>query len=359
MSKEIDKLLAGADAPANSNTKGGGLIGTIISAAVTIGSLFANAGISRAAEVRNEHAVAQAREQEIEQWRRQNAYNSPTSQIARLKAAGINPALIYGNGIENTSSDSPALTSPFAAQKMKDIDPLTASQIQLNAAQAESISHQTKREDEKQPITLSSLNESVKNLEAQTNNLVELLNGIKSDNRKKAVEAYIAEETKDAAVDEIVSSAKITHQEAEYYVLSLMSEIGLRESQEELNRASTALTDEQRKSIGTYIGFAREYLKLAKEEQDWAREEFNAGKPWLQSNAQNQAAIIYRNAHIREKEDDLLHNYGDAQTCMELLRTMVGAGHDVVESYVEMNPRGRRYKRTINRGGQKTVVVQQ
>lgn len=31
-------------------------------------------------------------------WDRQNAYNSPASQMARLRAAGLNPNLVYGNG---------------------------------------------------------------------------------------------------------------------------------------------------------------------------------------------------------------------------------------------------------------------
>lgn len=31
-------------------------------------------------------------------WDRQNAYNSPAAQMARLRAAGLNPNLVYGNG---------------------------------------------------------------------------------------------------------------------------------------------------------------------------------------------------------------------------------------------------------------------
>lgn len=31
-------------------------------------------------------------------WDRQNAYNSPANQMARLRAAGLNPNLVYGNG---------------------------------------------------------------------------------------------------------------------------------------------------------------------------------------------------------------------------------------------------------------------
>lgn len=39
-------------------------------------------------------------------WDRQNAYNSPFSQMERLKAAGLNPNLVYGSGATAMSSQS-------------------------------------------------------------------------------------------------------------------------------------------------------------------------------------------------------------------------------------------------------------
>lgn len=38
------------------------------------------------------------RQDALADWNMQNAYNSPAAQIARLKEAGLNPALIYGDG---------------------------------------------------------------------------------------------------------------------------------------------------------------------------------------------------------------------------------------------------------------------
>lgn len=35
---------------------------------------------------------------DLEMWNRGNAYNSPTAQMDRLKAAGLNPNMVYGNG---------------------------------------------------------------------------------------------------------------------------------------------------------------------------------------------------------------------------------------------------------------------
>lgn len=40
----------------------------------------------------------------LSDWNMQNAYNSPEQQMARLKAAGLNPHLVYGNGATAVST---------------------------------------------------------------------------------------------------------------------------------------------------------------------------------------------------------------------------------------------------------------
>lgn len=47
----------------------------------------------------------------LEQWQRENDYNSPTSQMARLRQAGLNPDLMYGQGTTGNSAGSPEMTS--------------------------------------------------------------------------------------------------------------------------------------------------------------------------------------------------------------------------------------------------------
>lgn len=46
----------------------------------------------------------------IEQWNRENEYNSPEAQMQRLKQAGLNPNLAYENGtVHNVSAHSPTM----------------------------------------------------------------------------------------------------------------------------------------------------------------------------------------------------------------------------------------------------------
>lgn len=47
------------------------------------------------------------RQHALDDWSTQNAYNSPAAQMQRLKEAGLNPHLVYGNGADATSGQMP------------------------------------------------------------------------------------------------------------------------------------------------------------------------------------------------------------------------------------------------------------
>lgn len=52
-------------------------------------------------------------EKNLEMWHRNNEYNSPQAQMQRLKNAGLNPNLVYGNGaVGNASSTPPQFEAP-------------------------------------------------------------------------------------------------------------------------------------------------------------------------------------------------------------------------------------------------------
>lgn len=53
------------------------------------------------------------------QWERENAYNSPSAQKARLETAGLNADLMYGgSGVMNTASSSPQMTAGAPSSPM-------------------------------------------------------------------------------------------------------------------------------------------------------------------------------------------------------------------------------------------------
>lgn len=65
---------------------------------------------------------------DLEMWHRQNLYNSPSQQMARLREAGLNPRLVYGSQTVtgNTSAQMPrfqSVKSDFSSRRPA-IDPL-------------------------------------------------------------------------------------------------------------------------------------------------------------------------------------------------------------------------------------------
>ena len=63
----------------------------------------------------------QQNEWNIQQWERANEYNNPLNQMNRLKQAGLNPNLVYGNGAgQSVAAPNPQLTSgaPSTPQDM-------------------------------------------------------------------------------------------------------------------------------------------------------------------------------------------------------------------------------------------------
>ncbi len=85
----------------------------------------------------NERMQQEQNKWNLEQWERNNAYNSPAAQMQRLKAAGINPDLMYGQNAGGASGNSAAPapgTQPIPKQPFR-VDPYLTAQLKLLQAQ--------------------------------------------------------------------------------------------------------------------------------------------------------------------------------------------------------------------------------
>ena len=99
----------------------------LIGAGATVAGTAANA-ISQGNLNKKNRAFAKEmyqtqKQDNLDFWQMQNSYNSPEAQMARLKEAGLNPHLAYGNGsVANTggSISSPHFSPPD--QKAPQID---------------------------------------------------------------------------------------------------------------------------------------------------------------------------------------------------------------------------------------------
>lgn len=79
----------------------------IAAAGISLAGQLINSGIqggmNRAQRRWNEKMYGMQRKDALADWAMQNEYNSPLQQMARLKAAGLNPNLVYNNGATHSA----------------------------------------------------------------------------------------------------------------------------------------------------------------------------------------------------------------------------------------------------------------
>lgn len=79
-----------------------------LTAAAGIGSnvaqTIANSNLNKKNRAWQEKMYDQQYQRNVELWKLQNAYNTPAEQVKRLRQAGLNPNLLYGNGSAATGN---------------------------------------------------------------------------------------------------------------------------------------------------------------------------------------------------------------------------------------------------------------
>lgn len=135
---------------------GGSVLSLLLSVGGNIYQNHTNTQFNQANNDLQRQLAGQANQWNIDQWNRENAYNDPTSQLARLAGAGLNPAMMYNHGgLMNEAAASPTATmaNTHAAQiqnpmeQINQLDPLTLSQMELNHAQADKLRSETRYQD--------------------------------------------------------------------------------------------------------------------------------------------------------------------------------------------------------------------
>lgn len=128
-------------------------MGLLSFAGDVVGGLF-GLGAQQSANDTNMELAKYQFEKNKEMWNLQNEYNSPEKQMERLRAAGLNPNLVYGSGaVGNTSGAAPQMERP-------NINPVTSGGFVSNAvqhalltqAQADNIRQQTELSKTQQKV---------------------------------------------------------------------------------------------------------------------------------------------------------------------------------------------------------------
>lgn len=131
----------------------------------------------------NEQMYAKQRADALADWTMQNEYNSPQSQMARLREAGLNPNLVYGKGADNTSmavrSSSQPSWSPSAPKF--DLNPgaalMTYYDVQMKQAQIDNLKVQNTVMEQDQLLKQATTSQTLANT-AQTQQQVDQANSL-------------------------------------------------------------------------------------------------------------------------------------------------------------------------------------
>jgi len=147
---------------------GGGYSGGLIPVLVAAGaSIYSSATSRRNTDktiAANKEQSQYAYSKDLEQWNRQNEYNSPAAQMARLKGAGLNPNMVYGTGAAgatgNATGQQPKYNAPTIEYNYKPIDLLsvlgTYQDFQMRQAQINNLKAQN------ESIKLHNVNEAIR-----------------------------------------------------------------------------------------------------------------------------------------------------------------------------------------------------
>lgn len=87
----------------------GGLLGSVLGSKSQSDTNKANLELAKYQNEWNKQMQDRAFKYNYEMWNKQNEYNSPTAQMARMKAAGLNPNLMYGKGDTGNASSAPTM----------------------------------------------------------------------------------------------------------------------------------------------------------------------------------------------------------------------------------------------------------
>lgn len=251
---------------------------------------------------RNKELADYTNKLNIEQWQRENEYNLPKNQMARLRDAGINPALAYSNGVTGlTSANSPVMSggTPYQgvdytmggsrktigdtiansldmALKKAQVDNLNANSAKtksekegiditnktifdLNMADIENKLSQAgfnKAQTEKVAYEIQSIQKSMEVASNQISLIQSQISNMSVQQAQNWLSIQIQKNVSDAQIKDLCQSAKLKEAQAKEILdllpsklSNLMADTNLKDSQSQLALANVFLTSAQEAGV--------------------------------------------------------------------------------------------------------------
>lgn len=243
----------------------GGIIGGVISAIGSIGAGRRERKNTQMTIDANRELAKYSYAKDLEMWNMANDYNSPVNQMARFKAAGLNPNLIYGNGSAaagNTNATMPKYNAPTVQYNYKPLVDLPGmlSQYQdfsMRQAQINNVKAQTDN------VNARTINEGIESgLKQLRKGDITMATELKKFQLKKGNELLPYQ----SSVVRSQASQQETKVLQEFECLKLMKQENLlkllEEDQRRKNLTSTDLEMEKKRAETLFLQYKNEWMKM-------------------------------------------------------------------------------------------------
>jgi hypothetical protein len=235
--------------------------GPLVAPLIMAGSTLLGQGINAASQSGmnkktrqwNERMYGMQRKHALQDWQMQNAYNSPEQQMARLKAAGLNPHLIYGGGPGNVSQ-------PVRSTDTKSWNP-SAPQFDLGAAAKSALFTGVDLElkniqrDRIQELTQVARQQALNQASQTAKNVQETAKSKFQLQQAESLQSYVAEAAKlgvkqqEANLQSTLTNTQRTTQQIVTEALMQQPNLNLALAEIDQRRANIAKTEEERYNI--------------------------------------------------------------------------------------------------------------
>lgn len=291
-------------------------------------------------------------------WEKNNEYNSPKEQMKRLREAGLNTDLMYGQQAGGASGNSvgPAAGANLIPKVAPRVDPLLFSQMSLLKAQAEKANSERRGQDlQNNIVDLTGLQQALKNLNYTDSQIQQIASQIKvydanvanikqqTDNLKEEKNKLIEECNRIRSETRNIDAKTATEQQAKALLVLQCSGQELSNKEQEivnkyvdkqqqaelaLKWKQVAVAEKQAELLGEEAGVAAAQKILIGEQTDTEKER-RKGVQAQTLLTNQQVKTEEQNTRIKKVEAD----FAKAEKVVGMVKESVGVVTDLVNAF--------------------------
>lgn len=249
-------------------TAGAGLVSSLLGFGGQQDTNSTNLQAVRETNQANRELAEYQYEKNVEQWNRENEYNTPAEQMKRLAQAGLNPHLVYGNGNAiQPSAKSPQYEKPQLQTYHQDASPAGVLGIGFKDMVNDTVN--TYLKEKMQIAQINKMYWDNEKTIAETQNIKDnnpiLLEQLRSLRKKNRYQDTLNTYTPDLLYAQALGQAK-TNEILDKQSLNLDAEIEKIKADTVVSMSIASLNEEQKKKIASEI--AVNYKTVEKLAQD-------------------------------------------------------------------------------------------